>query len=423
MSEQAEESVGIPGLLLLGDPGMEKAYRDRTILSTGVTLLEENKPELTLIEDGEKTEPLRDNPTESMSKTTQNDDNVNNTDERTDPEVVIQATATISEERPTDSLDIALAGEEMVFSSDEDEKKESEQDSEESLSGSSSDDEFSEDEGGRVHEVASDDEETTGPLKTKNEIIDEPAPTVPSDFHLTTEMPIEFVGELFQVVEKTAIIKAAASGEFRILRDNSIFCFEDRQILGVLYETFGRVQSPAYSVKFNTEEEVQQLVPRKGQKVYYVVPASSFVFTATVKAVRGSDASNWHDEEVPEEEQEFSDDEKEMESKAKKKKKRKAPKEGAEQMPSKRLERTQNRRNQHYTNPNQQYYQYPPQLPPMPWLPQQYNPNQFSYGAPSMVTPVMPMASIPMYQPPQPPQPYNSSFNGGLPYEDEAYEP
>lgn len=168
------------------------------------------------------------------------------------------------------------------------------------------------------------DDNTEGPVKSAHEILDEPAPKIPDNLKITPQTQIEHVGEIFSVTGKTVVIKASVSGEFRVLEDHSVFCSSDRVPFGVLYETFGRVQAPFYSVKFESEEEAAPFKLRRGEKVFYVVSASKFLFTDKIKAIKGSDASNFHDEEVPEEEQEFSDDEKErMASSIKKSKKKK----------------------------------------------------------------------------------------------------
>ena len=54
--------------------------------------------------------------------------------------------------------------------------------------------------------------------------------------------------------------------------------------------------------------------------MYYVVPDSQFLYTDSIKHIKGTDASNCHDEELPEEEQEYSDDEKELAAKLAKRK-------------------------------------------------------------------------------------------------------
>lgn len=169
-------------------------------------------------------------------------------------------------------------------------------------------------------------EAQNGPILSKNEIMDELAPSLPEDYKIPDNAPLEYVGDISALVEKNVIIKANVSGEFRILKENSVLCFEDRQVLGLLFETFGRLQSPNYRVKFNNEEDFKKVKQRKGEKVFYVVPESQFVYTDTIKKIRGTDASNCHDEELPEDEQEFSDDEREMAAKHEKKRKRKQKK-------------------------------------------------------------------------------------------------
>ena len=175
-----------------------------------------------------------------------------------------------------------------------------------------------------IDDLADDeDEPSNGPIVSKNEVADESAPKLPEDYKIPDNAPLELIGEITGLVEKSAIIKANISGEFRVLNDSSIFCFEDRTVLGPLFETFGRLQSPMYRVKFDDENEFNKLKDKKGAKVYYVVPDSQFIYTDTIKNLKGTDASNCHDEELPEEEQEFSDDERELAAKQSKKRKKK----------------------------------------------------------------------------------------------------
>ncbi|ODQ82323.1 hypothetical protein BABINDRAFT_31747, partial [Babjeviella inositovora NRRL Y-12698] len=126
-----------------------------------------------------------------------------------------------------------------------------------------------------------DDDEISGPIRSKNEM-DEKAPSIPEDYAIDPNTPLELVGEITALVESSVIIKANVSGEFRILKDNSMLCFEDRTVLGPLFETFGRLQAPVYRVKIS-EEKFEQLKDRKGQRVYYVVPDSQFVYTDGIK--------------------------------------------------------------------------------------------------------------------------------------------
>ncbi|KAI3405987.2 hypothetical protein KGF56_001206 [Candida oxycetoniae] len=166
------------------------------------------------------------------------------------------------------------------------------------------------------------DDAIDGPIKSVNEV-EEKALSLPDDYKIPENAPIERIGEITGIVENSIIIKAKTSGEFRILKEGSIFCFEDRQPIGPLFEIFGRVQSPVYSIKFSTKEETEKFKDCKGKTVCYVVTDSQFLYTDTIKHVKGTDASNCYDEELLEEEQEFSDDESELAAKQARKKKRK----------------------------------------------------------------------------------------------------
>ncbi|GAV27845.1 hypothetical protein PMKS-001313 [Pichia membranifaciens] len=160
------------------------------------------------------------------------------------------------------------------------------------------------------------------PIKSKNEILDSKVPSLPEDYTVDVNTNIQFIGTISGVVEKNLIITTAKSAEDKVLNEGTVICFEDRTPVGLLYEVFGRLQSPVYSVKFNTREEAEKFRERKGNKVYYVVPTAEFLSTHHIRKFKGSDASNCNDEELPEDEQEFSDDEKEAAAKRKKKRKK-----------------------------------------------------------------------------------------------------
>lgn len=130
--------------------------------------------------------------------------------------------------------------------------------------------------------------------------------------------------------DNNAIVAASLSGEQRVLKEGSILCLEDRTLIGPLCEVFGQLQAPFYRVSFDKSESktksYNEIKERVGAKVFYVVPEAHWVDTFQLKQLKGTDASNGFDEELPEHEQEFSDDEKEMAFKRKKKltKKRKS---------------------------------------------------------------------------------------------------
>ncbi|QPG76233.1 hypothetical protein FOA43_003619 [Brettanomyces nanus] len=167
-----------------------------------------------------------------------------------------------------------------------------------------------------------DNDNDEGPIRSKNEIVDENAPSLPDDFIIDSNTPIRYLGNVTGIVEKNVIIQSSASAEYQVL-EGAILCLKDRTPLGPLFEVFGRIHSPVYRLKYNTKQDLEKRSIKKGDQVYYVIPSAQFELTQNIKAIKGSDASNWNDEEIPEEEQEFSDDEKEKAAKRMKKRKHK----------------------------------------------------------------------------------------------------
>lgn len=172
-------------------------------------------------------------------------------------------------------------------------------------------------------------------LRTKNEIPEEVIPK--PDVTITPEMKIEPLGNIEFVVETTIVIKSQVPGEVQVLDSGSVLCKEDRTVIGALAEVLGNVRSPMYTVGFSSEDDIKEFGLVTGTPIYYSVDHANYVFTQPLKEAKGTDASNLHDEEVPAEEMEFSDDEKEAEYKRQQKLKRrggKAGRGGREQNPA-----------------------------------------------------------------------------------------
>ncbi|KAI9674131.1 MAG: hypothetical protein M1817_001949 [Caeruleum heppii] len=150
-------------------------------------------------------------------------------------------------------------------------------------------------------------------LKTKNEVIEEKVekPSVV----ITPDMRLEQLGTVDLLVENIILIKADTSGEYVVLESGSVLCLEDRTVIGTVSETLGRVQQPLYSVRFTNRAEIAEAGISVGSKIFFVDQYSKRVLTQPLRAVKGSDASNIHDEEVGADEVEFSDDEAEAEHK------------------------------------------------------------------------------------------------------------
>ncbi|PKS07360.1 hypothetical protein jhhlp_005962 [Lomentospora prolificans] len=174
-------------------------------------------------------------------------------------------------------------------------------------------------------DAGSDDEERgdknpRAQVRTKNELPEEVLPK--PDVTITPEMKIEELGAIEHIVDTTLVIKAYTPGEYQVIDTGSVLCTADRVVIGALADILGKVQEPLYTVRFNTPEEIAEAGLKVGTKVFYSVNHANYVFTQALKNLKGSDASNLHDEEIAEDEAEFSDDEKEAEYKRKLKQKR-----------------------------------------------------------------------------------------------------
>ena len=150
-------------------------------------------------------------------------------------------------------------------------------------------------------------------VRTKNEAPEEVLPK--PDITLTPETKIEELGVVEHIVDSTIVIKAGTPGEYQVIDTGSALCTAERVVIGALADVLGKVQEPLYTVRFNSAAEIAELGLEVGTRVFYPPEHAISVFTEAIKNMKGSDASNLHDEEVGEDEAEFSDDEKEAEHK------------------------------------------------------------------------------------------------------------
>ncbi|CAG8472990.1 5667_t:CDS:2 [Paraglomus occultum] len=150
-------------------------------------------------------------------------------------------------------------------------------------------------------------------LHTRNEIVK--IPIRKPNVEIRDNMPIDEIGSVYNIVENAVTVIAKVSGEYQVLDSGSIFVFEDRHMLGEVFETFGPVSQPMYAVLFDNASEIDPERVKIGTKIYSVRQYANYVFTKPLREQKGSDASNLYDEEPNESEIEFSDDEKEAEYK------------------------------------------------------------------------------------------------------------
>jgi H/ACA ribonucleoprotein complex non-core subunit NAF1 len=163
-------------------------------------------------------------------------------------------------------------------------------------------------------------------LRTKNEMPEEVFPK--PEVTITPEMKIEPLGTIETILENIVVIKSQTPGEVQVIEVGSVVCKEDRTVIGALSDVWGNVKDPRYTLMLAEEKEVQELGLAVGMTIYYSVEHAQYVFTQPLKEVKGTDASNLHDEEVAADEMEFSDDEKEAEYRRQQKMKKRGGKGG-----------------------------------------------------------------------------------------------
>ncbi|KAI8361575.1 Gar1/Naf1 RNA binding region-domain-containing protein [Mortierella sp. GBAus27b] len=141
---------------------------------------------------------------------------------------------------------------------------------------------------------------SNGILHTVNEIVQLPEVKKP-DIVLGPDSRLEPIGAVTTVVDNVVVVQASSSGEVRVLDTGTIVAIqkvkeEDSEGDKEIFETFGPVTRPFYSIRFNTAAEIPTACV-VGCTIYSVPEHSSF---EPLKSLKGSDASNKFDEEVDE---------------------------------------------------------------------------------------------------------------------------
>lgn len=214
---------------------------------------------------------------------------------------------------PNDDVDTGVLSSSSSDSEEVEGKTERSSSSEEDSDDQSEED--SDDQGTKVALEEEDDEEISpeGAIRSKHEIEQEPIPDLPEDYEIDPNAVITEIGVIKSAFENNIIIHTVSSGERRVLKEGAILCLQDRTIIGTLCEVFGKLDNPFYRVTLPASRQAQfdKLKNHLGEKAHIVVPEAHWVDTFELRRMKGTDASNGYDEELSEDEQEFSDDEKE----------------------------------------------------------------------------------------------------------------
>ncbi|VDM70161.1 unnamed protein product [Strongylus vulgaris] len=127
--------------------------------------------------------------------------------------------------------------------------------------------------------------------------------------HCDESIPLEVVGHVTSVVDCLVVIQSDSGVA---LDFDSVLFDKDRNSIGVVFDLFGPVKSPFYSVRYNSKEEAAKI--EVGMKVYYAPKADQYTKTVIETQVKQIEA----EEDVSDDEAVFSDDEKEKQYRARK---------------------------------------------------------------------------------------------------------
>lgn len=140
---------------------------------------------------------------------------------------------------------------------------------------------------------------------------------IPQPFELTSDDVLLEAGVIEEVVEDKVVVCANVFNGVLDL-DNIIFS-ETREPLGYLDDVFGQIENPFYLIRLFPGKDAADFRLFKGQTVNFVKAKARQVDKTSLLAKKGCDASNAFDEELLDDEMEFSDDEQEKEVIVKKK--------------------------------------------------------------------------------------------------------
>ncbi|KAJ1985011.1 hypothetical protein H4R34_000268 [Dimargaris verticillata] len=184
-----------------------------------------------------------------------------------------------------------------------------------------------------THKTAANDDNALP--RTENEMADPVIPEV-AMAAVPEQAALNLLGSITAIVDTTVVITsdpsaAQAFAQTKTTLDfGTVLALADRTVVGGLFETFGPVVRPMFSVRFPQAADIATKGLTLGQRVYYASDLMQTVFVEPLIKEKGSDASNKFDEEVSLAEMDYSDDEQErlakrshaQQSQAKKQRKR-----------------------------------------------------------------------------------------------------
>ncbi|XP_044740125.1 H/ACA ribonucleoprotein complex non-core subunit NAF1 [Chrysoperla carnea] len=168
-------------------------------------------------------------------------------------------------------------------------------------------------------------EKKKSPIQRKNKKTELDLNDLPPIENLQISVPESVcveLGSVVSIVEEQVVI-AALPNMPPLDIDTVLFLNKGEETLGLIFDVFGPVNNPMYTVRFNNKEDILNKNVKVGIQVYCAPTTehTSYVLVSDLMKIKGSDASWKEDQEPPANLLEYSDDEEERRMRAKRKNK------------------------------------------------------------------------------------------------------
>ncbi|KAL6931012.1 hypothetical protein ACO0R3_004136 [Hanseniaspora guilliermondii] len=183
------------------------------------------------------------------------------------------------------------------------------------------------------HDLDDDMPDNTEIIKSKNEILNEPIPDIDDIKNIKISLKDQKYMKLGKVYKKIIslnkiIVESDISGNEYIIDTSKAVLFkiidDKARVVGLISEIFGPITKPYYTISFKPDDiDIFNDVEMRDDIYILIDENFKLIKTSNIKLLKGSDASNFNDEEVLDDKDiEFSDDEKEREWKKQQKNKK-----------------------------------------------------------------------------------------------------
>lgn len=170
---------------------------------------------------------------------------------------------------------------------------------------------------------------------TRHEIINEKErKDYPIPFEVTNEDKFEECGIVKNIIENEILMTGINNNVLKVLNLDNIIFLPDKKYIGFIDDVIGQIDNPVYAIKIypNIIEEkiIEKINP--GDKLFFCSNKANVINAIELKnKSKGCDASNAFDEEVSEDERDYSDDEEEVKAKVRRKNNKKNKKKKIEE--------------------------------------------------------------------------------------------